>query len=54
MIPGWARWVGERIWHENQRSGRAPDGGLILTFQVAGLAPIIQDQWIMPAILRTC
>lgn len=39
------RAVGERIWHESQRADRAPDGGLILTFQVAGLEEI--KRWVL-------
>lgn len=45
ISPEWARWVGERIWHESQRSERQPDGGLILTFQVAGLDEI--KRWVL-------
>jgi predicted DNA-binding transcriptional regulator YafY len=36
ISPGWARWVGEKIWYESQEAARIPDGGLKLAFQVAG------------------
>lgn len=45
ISPEWARWVGERIWHESQRSEKEPDGSLLLTFQVAGLDEI--KRWIL-------
>jgi len=45
ISPSWARWVGERIWHESQRAERQPDGSLILTFQVAGLEEI--KRWVL-------
>ena len=41
----WARYIGEKIWHESQRSRKLRDGSLELTFQVAGLDEI--KQWIM-------
>ncbi|MBW2201141.1 MAG: WYL domain-containing protein [Deltaproteobacteria bacterium] len=41
----WARYIGEKIWHESQRSRKLSDGSLELTFQVAGLDEI--KQWIM-------
>jgi len=45
IAPAWARYVGEKIWHESQRSRKLRDGSLELTFQVAGLDEI--KQWIM-------
>ena len=41
----WARYVGEKIWHESQKSCKLSDGSLELTFHVAGLDEI--KQWIM-------
>ena len=41
----WARYIGEKIWHESQKSWKLRDGSLELTFQVAGLDEI--KQWIM-------
>ncbi len=43
--PGWARWVGEKIWHESQKINKLPDGSLEITFQVAGLDEI--KRWIL-------
>ena len=40
ISPGWARWVGEKIWHESQKITKLPDGGLEITFRVAGLDEI--------------
>ena len=37
--------MGEKIWHESQKSRKLSDGSLELTFQVAGLEEI--KQWIM-------
>ena len=45
IAPGWARWVGEKIWHESQKMTRNPDGGLEITFRVAGLDEI--KRWIL-------
>ncbi len=42
---GWARWVGEKIWHESQKVKKNGDGSLELTFQVAGLDEI--KRWIL-------
>ena len=41
----WARYIGEKIWHESQKAERLPDGRLDLTFQVAGLDEI--KQWVL-------
>ena len=45
ISPGWARWVGEKIWHESQKITKLPDGGLEITFRVAGLDEI--KRWIL-------
>jgi predicted DNA-binding transcriptional regulator YafY len=45
VTPAWARYIGEKIWHESQKSRKLKDGSLELTFQVAGLDEI--KQWIM-------
>jgi predicted DNA-binding transcriptional regulator YafY len=42
---GWARWVGEKIWHESQRAKKNGDGSLELTFRVAGLDEI--KRWVL-------
>ena len=36
----WARWVGEKIWHESQKAKKNEDGSLELTFKIAGLDEI--------------
>ncbi len=41
----WARWVGEKTWHQSQQTLGNPDGSLDLAFRVAGLGEI--QQWIM-------
>jgi len=40
ISPGWARWVGEKIWHESQKVSKLPDGSLEIIFRVAGLDEI--------------
>jgi predicted DNA-binding transcriptional regulator YafY len=45
ITPAWARYIGEKIWHQSQKSRKLPDGSLELTFQVAGLDEI--KQWVM-------
>jgi predicted DNA-binding transcriptional regulator YafY len=45
ISPGWARWVGEKIWHESQKAKKNGDGSLDLTFQVAGLEEV--KRWIL-------
>jgi predicted DNA-binding transcriptional regulator YafY len=45
ISPGWARWVGEKIWHESQKITKLPDGSLEITFRVAGLDEI--KRWIL-------
>jgi predicted DNA-binding transcriptional regulator YafY len=41
MGPG----VGDKIWHESQKIIKLPDGGLKMTFRVAGLDEI--RRWIL-------
>jgi predicted DNA-binding transcriptional regulator YafY len=45
ISPGWARWVGEKIWHESQKAKKNGDGSLELSFRVAGLDEI--KRWIL-------
>jgi len=45
ISPGWARWVGEKIWHESQRVKKSGDGSLEINFRVAGLDEI--KRWVL-------
>jgi predicted DNA-binding transcriptional regulator YafY len=45
ISPAWARWVGEKIWHESQKITKLPDGGLEVTFRVASLDEI--KRWVL-------
>jgi predicted DNA-binding transcriptional regulator YafY len=45
ISPGWARWVGEKIWHESQKITKLANGGLEITFRVAGLDEV--KRWIL-------
>jgi len=45
ITPAWARYIGEKIWHESQQTKKLSDESLEMTFQVAGLNEI--KQWIM-------
>jgi len=45
ISPGWARWVGEKVWHESQKVTKFPNGSLEMTFRVAGLDEI--KRWIL-------
>jgi len=45
ISPSWTRYVGEKIWHESQKAEKLPDGGLELTFRVAGLDEIMR--WVL-------
>ncbi len=45
ISPGWARYIGEKIWHESQRMERRRDGSLVLTVHVAGLDEI--KRWVL-------
>ncbi len=40
ISPKWARWVGEKIWHESQKITKLPASVLELTFRVTGLDEI--------------
>ena len=45
ISPGWARWVGEKIWHESQKITKLPDGSIEISFRVAGLDEI--KRWVL-------
>jgi len=45
ISPAWARWAGEKVWHEGQIAKKLDDGSLELTFLLAGLEEI--RQWIL-------
>jgi predicted DNA-binding transcriptional regulator YafY len=45
ISPAWARWVGEKIWHESQKVKKNGDGSLELIFLVAGLDEI--KRWVL-------
>ena len=45
IAPTWARYVGEKIWHESQQTKKLSDGSLEMTLRVAGLDEI--KHWIM-------
>jgi predicted DNA-binding transcriptional regulator YafY len=45
ISPAWARYVGEKIWHESQRIQKLIDGGIEISFKVAGLSEI--GQWVL-------
>lgn len=45
ISPGWARYVGEKIWHQSQRIQKLIDGGIEISFKVAGLDEICQ--WVL-------
>ena len=45
ISPAWARWVGEKIWHESQKAKKNGDGSLELTFRIAGLDEI--KRWVL-------
>jgi predicted DNA-binding transcriptional regulator YafY len=45
ISPGWARWVGEKVWHESQKVTKLSNGSLEITFRVAGLDEI--KRWIL-------
>ena len=45
ISPEWARWVGEKIWHESQKAKKLTNGGLEITFQVTGLEEI--KRWVL-------
>jgi len=45
ISPAWAKYVGEKIWHESQIACKMPDKSLELSFRVAGLEEM--KQWVM-------
>lgn len=45
ISPAWARYVAEKIWHESQRIQQLIDGGIEISFKVAGLKEICQ--WVL-------
>jgi predicted DNA-binding transcriptional regulator YafY len=45
ISPSWARYVGERVWHASQHIQKLIDGGIEVSFRVAGLDEI--KQWVL-------
>jgi predicted DNA-binding transcriptional regulator YafY len=45
ISPTWARYIGEKIWHQSQRIQKLIDGGIEISFKVAGLDEICQ--WVL-------
>lgn len=45
ISPAWARYVGEKTWHESQKIQELFDGGIEIIFRVAGLEEI--KQWVL-------
>lgn len=45
ISPAWARYIGEKIWHESQRIQKFIDGGIEISFKVAGLDEM--RQWVL-------
>lgn len=45
ISPAWARYIGEKIWHESQRIQKLIGGGVEISFKVAGLDEI--RQWVL-------
>jgi predicted DNA-binding transcriptional regulator YafY len=45
ISPSWARYIGERIWHQSQRIQKLIDGGIEISFRVAGFDEI--RQWVL-------
>jgi len=45
ISPSWARYVGERTWHESQQIQKLFDGGIEIVLRVAGLDEILQ--WVL-------
>ncbi|WP_419656527.1 hypothetical protein Dvar_56190 [Desulfosarcina variabilis str. Montpellier] len=45
ISPSWARYIGEKIWHQSQRIQKLIDGGIEISFRVAGLDEI--RQWVL-------
>jgi len=45
ISPSWARYIGEKIWHESQMIQKQLDGAIEIMFRVAGLDEI--KQWVL-------
>jgi len=45
ISPAWARYMGEKTWHQSQQMRKMPDKSLELTYRVAGLNEI--KQWVL-------
>ena len=45
ISPGWARYVGERVWHPSQKTRELEDGGIELSFEAGGLEEICR--WVL-------
>jgi predicted DNA-binding transcriptional regulator YafY len=45
ISPSWARFIGEKLWHQSQRIQKLIDGGIEISFKVAGLEEI--QQWVL-------
>ena len=45
ISPAWARYVGEKIWHESQMIQKHLDGAIEIIFRLAGLSEI--KQWVL-------
>jgi predicted DNA-binding transcriptional regulator YafY len=45
ISPSWARFVGEKIWHESQMIQKHLDGAIEIIFRVAGLSEI--KRWVL-------
>jgi predicted DNA-binding transcriptional regulator YafY len=45
ISPAWSRWAGEKIWHPSQQIQKLIDGGIEISFRVAGLDEI--RQWVL-------
>jgi len=45
ISPSWSRYIGEKIWHQSQRIQKLIDGGIEISFRVAGLDEI--RQWVL-------
>ncbi len=45
ISPSWARYIGEKIWHQSQRIQQLIDGGIEISFRVSGFDEI--RQWVL-------
>jgi len=52
ISPSWARYVGERVWHASQHIQKLIDGGIEISFRVAGLDEI--RQWVLSLGPQAC